>query len=284
MNILEKEGCLEISGIENFLISQVFDCGQCFRFEKNGESAFEGVAYGKYLKIEQPCEDTLRLYNVSKSEFEFTFEKYFSLDCDYKEIRKDIEKYFKDDETIRLAMEYGRGIRLLRQEKWETLCSFIISQNNNIPRIKKIIESICREYGEKIYYEGKEYHSFPKAEVLSTLTEAELMAHGTGFRAKYILDAARKVSLGETDLEKIAELDYSELVFELCKIKGVGPKVAACTALFAFEKTKAFPIDVWVKKLLKKYYNDNLDVDNLGEYAGIAQQYLFYYERWQSIQ
>jgi N-glycosylase/DNA lyase len=177
------------------------------------------------------------------------------------------------------AIAAGDGIRILKQEPWETLCSFIISQNNNIPRIKSLISAVCRSYGEKFEYDGKEYYAFPTPEALLAAGEDGLKALKTGFRAGYLISAAEHCA-GGMDLYKIRdEYTYEQGMEELCTIKGVGPKVASCTLLFALDKKSAFPVDVWIKKTIDKYFGGYLDVSSLGEYAGIAQQYLFYYER-----
>ena len=177
------------------------------------------------------------------------------------------------------AVKVSRGIRILRQEPWETLCSFIISQNNNIPRIKKIIASLCREYGERITSpDGREFYTFPTAKALFEAGEDAIYAMKTGFRAKYIYDAAKKVVLGDVDLKAVYGMSTSDGAEHLKQIKGVGDKVAACVLLFAYHKTDSFPIDIWVKKILKKYFDGK--VPEFGEYAGVAQQYLFFYERY----
>ena len=180
-----------------------------------------------------------------------------------------------------LAMEYGDGIRILRQEPWEAVCSFIVSQNNNIPRIKKIIRTMSREWGEPISCGGETYYSFPSAKALADAGEEAIFALKTGFRAKYIYDAACRAANGELDFDAIFSASPEDAEELLCKIKGVGPKVAACAMLFGFGKTEAFPVDVWIKRVLAKYYPAGLDVSALGSYAGFAQQYLFYYERYQ---
>ena len=174
-------------------------------------------------------------------------------------------------------MEYGRGIRILRQDGWEALCSFIISQNNNIPRIKKIIENMSKTFGEKI---GDDLYAFPTAKALYEAGEDKIFELKTGFRAKYIYDAAKKVANGEIDLSLIDKMPTKDALEYLMQIKGVGLKVASCALLFGFNKTDAFPVDVWVKRVLEKYYPNGLDLDNLGDYAGMIQQYLFYYERY----
>ena len=186
--------------------------------------------------------------------------------------------------NLKALFKFANGIRILHQDHWEALCSFIISQNNNIPRIKKIIEALCSAYGDVIYIDenGKNYYSFPSPEKILEAGEKKIFELKTGFRAKYIIDAARKVSSGEISFEEIEKASTDEAMKILCKICGVGPKVASCVLLFSFRKYDCFPIDVWVKKILDKYYPDFTGKEYFGEYAGIAQQYLFYYERCQN--
>ena len=176
-------------------------------------------------------------------------------------------------ETMSRAVGYGRGIRILRQDPFETLISFIVSQNNNIPRIKKIITALCENYGEN--------RAFPTPEALAGASVDDLFALRTGFRAKYIHDAAVKVASGEVNLSEIAACkDYGKCTEMLCRIHGVGPKVSSCVLLFGFHKTEAFPVDVWMKKSLARHFPDGFDPAPLGRYKGLCQQYLFYYERW----
>lgn len=276
---------VRIGGLENFLISQIFDCGQCFRFEPTDDSSFEGVAYGKYIRFSQPDSRTLEIHNTDPAEYESLWRHYLALDADYRAIRADIAGRFSlasngRDTIMPVAMEYGSGIRILRQEPWETLCSFIISQNNNIPRIKKIISSMSQRYGEPIECAGKTYYSFPTAMALVRAGAEKISELRTGFRAKYIFDAAFRVLHGKIDLGAIANMTPEDAMATLCQIRGVGPKVASCTMLFGLGMTSAFPIDVWIKRVIAKYYPDGLDIPMLCEYAGIAQQYLFYYERY----
>jgi len=283
-----EPGKVIVAGLSDFDIAQIFDCGQCFRFDPDPAGGISGVAFGMWVRLEQPRPDTLIIYGAGREEYERVWKRYLSLDEDYGAIKADIaERFAPFDKAgiINAAMERGGGIRILRQDPWETLCSFIVSQNNNIPRIKKIIAALSEEYGEKFEYksgdgESKTFYSFPTAEALARAGEEALYALRTGFRAKYIYDAARKVAEGELDLGSIAKLPTSEAAAELMKIKGVGLKVASCVLLFGFGRTEAFPVDVWVRRVLDKYYPDGLDTTALGRYAGIAQQYLFYYERY----
>ncbi len=259
-----------------FDLIQTFDCGQCFRFDQK-LGVYEGVAYGKLLKVCKK-EGKLIFKDCSEDDFKSIWQSFLSLDqnSSYEKLWGSFTSC--EDETLAKAAKYGSGIRILRQEPWEALCSFIISQNNNIPRIKKIIKALCQTYGNKV--EGfDDYYTFPSYETIAKLSESDLYALSMGFRAKYVLDAAKKVNSREIDLSKIADMPTLEASEYLQQIKGVGPKVALCTLLFGFAKLDAFPVDVWVKRVLDKYYKDSPSEYIKGEYAGIAQQYLFYYER-----
>ncbi len=280
---------LRIDGLQNFKIAQIFDCGQCFRFDlvesNRHQWEIEGVAHGRYIRLGQDSPDSVTVYNTTVSDFESVWRHYLALDADYSEIRRDIAARFFDatggkDTVMPRAMEYGDGIRILRQDPWEAVCSFIVSQNNNIPRIKKIIAAMSKAFGEPVESAFGTYYAFPTPESLANAGEAAIFNLKTGFRAKYIYDAACKAARGELDFGKIFAASPEEAEKLLCAIKGVGPKVAACAMLFGFDKTEAFPIDVWIKRVLAKYYPDGLDISALGKYAGIAQQYLFYYERY----
>ncbi len=275
-SVTEKENYIEITGLDRFSIDKIFDCGQCFRFDPVG-NGIEGVAYGKVLRFEQESLDKVKIFGITKSEFDERFCRYLALDEDYSAVDSDIITRLNNDETIKKAIEYGSGIRILRQDRWEALCSFIISQNNNIPRIKKIIENMSREFGEKI---DETHYAFPSAEALYNAGVDKIFELKTGFRAKYIYDAAEKVVTGKINLLAIDKMTTDEALEYLMQIKGVGLKVASCALLFGFNKTDAFPVDVWVKRVLEKYYPDGLDLTNLGAYAGMIQQYLFYYERY----
>lgn len=261
-----------------FSVEKTFDCGQCFRFDKvensRHESEYAGVAYGRYVSFAQD-KDRLYIYGASEKECEDIWYRYLGLDVDYAAIESDILSR-SNNEALLSAIEYGRGIRILRQEPWETVCSFIISQNNNIPRIKKLVSALSEKYGEPI---GNGRYAFPTAQALNKAGEAELFALKTGFRAKYIADAAARVSDGRLDLNALGKTT-AECEKKLCEVKGIGPKVALCALLFGFEKYDAFPIDVWIRRVTEKYFPSGFTPYELGPYAGIAQQYLFYYERY----
>ncbi|MBO5883803.1 MAG: DNA-3-methyladenine glycosylase 2 family protein [Clostridia bacterium] len=293
-----KEGnipCVVFKTPLYFDVEKIFDCGQCFRFDRvektEHKSEFSGVAMGRYVSFAEDDKETY-IYNSTEQEFFNIWSRYLSLDMDYEAVERDIFENCKNP-ILREAAEYGRGIRILRQDSFESIISFIISQNNNIPRIKKIIERLSKESGNEIEVGGMEKHctevssrfSFPTADAIYSLGIDGLRGIGTGFRAKYIYDAVEKMLSGELDISKIALAENTETGIDmLCSVKGIGPKVASCALLFGFERYDAFPIDVWMKRAVEKYFpeydKDSFSPTILGQYAGIAQQYLFYYERY----
>ncbi|MDD4773605.1 MAG: DNA glycosylase [Eubacteriales bacterium] len=275
MNVIQYDGYADIAPITGFSLRKTFTCGQCFRFDEEGDG-YSGVAFGRYVRFAQPAPDILRIYGEAASDADLWI-KYLALDVDYEAIRLDIARRF-DCEIMDRALEYGEGIRILRQQPWEVICSFIISQNNNIGRIKKIIAALSRALGEPAAGSDR-HHAFPTPEALFKLGTEGIFALGTGFRAKYIYDAANRITEGIIDLNALAAQDTRTLIKELCTVKGIGLKVASCAALFGFGRTEVFPVDVWVRRSIDRHFGGKLDIDSLGEYAGIAQQYLFYYER-----
>ena len=272
----QKTNTLSLPLPKLYSIHRIFDCGQCFRFDENEDGSVSGVAFGKYLTLQEK-DGKLIIAGITPGEYEKTFRHFLALDADYKDVENALLSKRQNDATLKAALEKGNGIRILRQDGWEALCSFIISQNNNIPRIKKIIANMSQKYGTPI---GDGHYAFPTAQALYDAGPDKLFELRTGFRAKYIYDACEKVLEKTVDLSKIKDMTTEEATAYLMQIKGVGLKVASCALLFGFEKTDAFPVDVHIKHLLAKYYPDGLDVADLGQYAGIAQQYLFYYERY----
>ena len=268
--------------IPAFSVEKSFDCGQCFRFDpvSTFERRFQvgGVALGKYVIFAQDNENELYIYNATRDDYLSLWEKYLSLDCDYEKKHKTLQSL--KNEHLTKAIELGNGIRILRQEPWEALCSFIISQNNNIPRIKKIISSLCQRYGRKIEFLGEAHYSFPTYNALYEAGVDEIFALKTGFRAKYIFDACKTLLENEDFLQRVRQLDFSSAEELLCTIKGVGKKVAGCVLLFGFDRGEGFPVDVHIKRTLEKYFPSGLDISLLGDSAGLCQQYLFYYERY----
>ncbi len=261
-----------------FSVAKTFDCGQCFRFDpvENTEydAEFAGVAYGRYVSFAQKG-DKLYIKGADRADFDNIWCSFLGLDIDYDAVDADILSR-SDTPALRDAVEYGRGIRILRQEPWEAVCSFIISQNNNIPRIKKIVAAISERYGEELC-NGQ--YAFPTAEALNAAGEKSIFELKTGFRAKYIADAAARVTDGRLNLADLGDTTEAAKV-KLCEVKGIGPKVALCSLLFGFARYDAFPVDVWIRRVMEKYFREGFTPDELGQYAGIAQQYLFYYERY----
>ncbi|MBR4949844.1 MAG: DNA glycosylase [Clostridia bacterium] len=274
MKIVFEENSIILENAPWFDIEKTFDCGQCFRWEKDGD-AFFGIVKNKVIKAVQ-SDNKISFYGISKKDYEDFFCHYLDMERDYIEINKN----FMNDKILPEAMNYSQGIRLLNQEVFETIISFIISQNNNIPRIKKIINSLCQNFGKKVEFEGKEYYLFPTADDLKNVTAKDLEVIKSGFRGKYILDAVEKINSGLIDIENLKNLSYEDAKAELMKIKGVGDKVSDCVLLFSCEFVDAFPKDVWIKRILKEFYNDeSIDKDYFCGYGGIAQQYLFHYAR-----
>ena len=261
----------------DFDLVHTFECGQCFRWNKSDDSIYTGVVNDYVIKIKQD-NDTFE-FNCDDSLF---LNSYFDLDRNYTEIK---ERLSALDDVLVNAIPSGYGIRLLKQNPWEALVSFIISANNNIPRIKKIIESLCENFGNKIKYTDEVYYTFPDAETLSKITIEQLDVIKSGFRAKYIIDAAKKVVDGTVNLDEVYYMNTDDAREYLKQIKGVGNKVADCILLFAYQKYDVFPKDVWIKKVLNDLYGideknfDSFVSEHFGNLAGFAQQYLFYYMR-----
>ncbi len=274
-----------IEGVKDFLLSQTLECGQCFHYIKVDEEEYKISAYGRMLHIKQTG-DTLILYNASAEDYERIWKKYFDLDRDYGRIKSIL---LENNPVLEPAIEEMWGVRILNQDFFETLISFIISQNQQIPRIRKIISEICKKYGEKL---DDELYSFPGPKEILAAGEEGMRECKAGFRAAYIINAC-KWYLSRNDWGKyLLEIPYTECIDNLCRIKGVGNKVANCVALFSLEKRDAFPVDVWIKRIMEELYFDGetrigdiekLAHDKYGEYGGYAQQYLFYYGKTNEI-
>ena len=252
-------------------IVKTFECGQCFRWNADENGVYYGVCrgYGAKLWIEGG-----EVYITSEAPREL-WHDYFDLDRDYAAVSRN----FNGGEYLDKCVEYGMGIRILRQEPWEALCSFIISQCNNISRIKGIVERLCQSYGEKISFEDREFYSFPSAKRLALLEAEDLAMLRSGYRAPYIINAARAVDSGELDLEALISCDCVEARKKLMELNGIGEKVANCVVLFGLYHMEAFPVDVWIKRALKDHFPKGFDPKTLGECAGLAQQYIFFYTR-----
>ena len=252
---------------------KTFECGQCFRWNADENGVYTGVAGGHAARVFTDGDEVY--IKTTQEEFDGFWRDYFDLGLDYESIRLG----FDAGEYLKKCADFGAGIRILHQDRWEALCSFIISQCNNIPRIKKIVETLCREFGTAIEYDGETFYSFPAAERLARLGESELAPLRCGYRAEYIINAARAVSSGELDLDALAAADMDTAMSALLSLRGVGKKVANCAVLFGLGHMEAFPIDVWMKRALKEHFPPDFDPGTLGPYAGLAQQYIFYYAR-----
>lgn len=270
MNYKIMENSIYVTDTPCLNIELCLFCGQAFRWRKNPDGSFHGVVKGRAVDIYQN-ENEIIFKNTCEKDFLSIWQDYFDLDRDYATI---VKGFSCDEELLNATREYY-GIRILHQEPWEALCSFIISQNNNIPRIMGIIERLCESFGEKI---GERDYTFPSYEAIGKLTTEDLAPLRAGFRNKYIIDAAQKLSSGEIDIEKIKSMPMEQARLELKKIKGVGDKVAECTLLYGFKRDEAFPVDVWVKRIMAEMYPEGLPECTKG-IEGIAQQYLFHYRR-----
>lgn len=304
INMPDGRAAIRVSELGAYSLKDTFECGQCFRYEliceKDSYVEYMTVVSGKILRIAQERAGELFFIGISDEDFISVAVPYFTLETDYGKIKDDITER-TDSAWLRTAADAASGIAILKQDPWETLFSFIISQNNNIPRIRGMIRRLCAEYGvniclqenietcplgkidsppcEKLCRECGSCYTFPTAKDVYENPE-KLKLSNPGFRYKYLCDAARRVATGTTNLEMIAAArSYEHTKNCLCEILGVGEKVAACTALFGFGNLEAFPIDVWMKRAIDEYFNGALDPLTLGRYAGVAQQYIFHYIR-----
>lgn len=251
-------------------LAQTLDCGQAFRWGRQPDDSYIGVAQGRRLHISRSG-DELLLHSTTMEDYHSVWQDYFDLGRDYTALKEQ----FAHDTVLCGALDYAGGIRVLRQEPWETICTFIISANNNIPRIKGIVERLSQLCGEPL---GQGCYTFPTPAAMAELTEDDLAPLRCGYRDKFLLDAARKVASGELSLDEVTALPTAEARAALMLINGVGPKVADCALLFGFGRSECFPMDTWMKKVMAVLYPQGLP-DGLLTNAGIAQQYLFHYAR-----
>lgn len=290
-----------IEEVKNFKLKHIFECGQIFRFEEIAEGNFIIIALGKVLELKEEGNNIL-IYNSTEEEVRNIWIKYLDLDRDYSQIKDELSK----DSLLRESIEFGYGVRVLNQDPFEMLISFIISARNNIPSIKKTVNKISTKWGKEVKYKGKIYHTFPDILEIKDATLEEIQETGASFRSKYIFDTIQNVynsikensKVSEQDPASIYDLDYIKSLSDdechsaLQEFKGVGAKVADCIMLFSMEKTSAFPVDVWVKRAMIHFYgaeDSSLNKirifarNKFGKLAGFAQQYLFYYARENKI-
>lgn len=300
-NIIEKENSIILENVKDFNIKQILECGQCFRWERITDTDYIIVAYRRVIEVIQEG-STVTILNTNMKDFNEIWKQYFDLEVNYGEIKEELSK----DELLRKSVEFGYGIRILNQDPFEMLISFIISARNSIPSIMKTIKKISERWGDKIEYKGNIYYAFPTPEQLKEAILEEIKETGASFRSKYIVDTIGKVNaaieaknngtlneeLQQFDLEYIKSLPTDECHKALQNFMGVGAKVADCIMLFSMAKKSAFPVDVWIKRAMIHFYLapdvslNKIRVfgrDKFGELSGMAQQYLFYYARENNI-
>ena len=300
-NIIEKENSIVLENVKDFNIKQILECGQCFRWERISDTNYIVVAYRRVIEVIQEG-STVTILNTNMKDFNEIWKQYFDLEVNYGEIKEELSK----DELLRKSVEFGYGIRILNQDPFEMLISFIISARNSIPSIMKTIKKISEKFGDKIEYKGEVYHAFPTPEQLKKATLEDIQETGASFRSKYIIDTIYNINraleakksgkltdeLKMYDLEYIMSLPTDECHIALQAFKGVGAKVADCIMLFSMGKKSAFPVDVWIKRAMIHFYVapdvslNKIRVfgrEKFGELSGLAQQYLFYYARENNI-
>ena len=285
-----KEQEYKIQNIKSFELADIFDCGQCFRWNKQGDGSYTGVFKGNVMNVQKQG-NTVAFKGICNGEIKEIVEDYFDLNRNYEEIKEQLSKI---DDHVKTSIEYGQGIRILNQDLWEMIISYIISANNNIPRIKGIIDRISKNYGKEIEWNGDKYYTFPTPEELKNVNVEEYRKLGAGFRDVRLYETVQAVLNKKVDLEQMQNnLNTLEVREQLLTLSGVGPKVADCILLFStLKRFEVFPIDVWVRRVMNELYIKNEDEtkvnkkeleklaqEKFGNLAGIAQQYLFYWKR-----
>lgn len=292
-SVIYEDNKVILEGVKNFNIKQILECGQCFRWEKKAELDYIVIAYGRVIEVIQE-EDKVTILNSNKEDFDNIWFEYFDLGRDYSKIKDELSK----DEILKKSVDYGYGIRILSQEPFELVISFIISARNSIPSIKKTIKKISERWGNEIEYNGEKFYTFPTPEMLKNATEDEIRETGASFRSKYIVDTVSNINKdlndidGVYNLKRIASLSDDECHTALQEFKGIGAKVSDCIMLFSMKKYSAFPVDVWVKRAMMHFYDakegslNKIRIfarDKFKDLSGFAQQYLFYYARENNI-
>ena len=285
-----KEQKYKLRNVESFELRDIFECGQCFRWNKQEDGSYTGVFKNNVLNVKKN-KDEIIFEGICENEIQQTVENYFDLNRNYEKIKEQLSKI---DQNMKMSIEYGNGIRILNQDLWETIISFIISANNNIPRIKGIIERLSEKYGDEIKYKGNKYYTFPTQEQLKNVTVEEYRKLGLGFRDIRLYETTKMILNKQVDIENMKNNPNTiEVREELLKLSGVGPKVADCILLFSdLKRFEVFPIDVWVRRVMNDLYIKNEDEtkvnkkqiekianEKFGDLAGLAQQYLFYWRR-----
>lgn len=285
-----KEEKVLLKNIDSFELEDTFECGQCFRWNKQTDGSYTGVIKNGVINIKKVGND-IEIVGKCNKDLNTIIKEYFDLKRDYKKIKEQLSTI---DEYMQKSIEYGKGIRILNQDLWETIISFIISANNNIPRIKGIIERLSLKYGDKIEFQGNTYYTFPTPEQLKDVTVEEFRKLGLGFRDIRLYETTKMIIEKKVNLDELRKNKNTEEVRnELLTLSGVGPKVADCILLFSdLKRLEVFPIDVWVRRVMNELYikkEDETKVskkeiekianEKFGDLKGIAQQYLFYWRR-----
>ena len=274
---------------DTFELADIFECGQCFRWNREEDGSYTGVFHNNVLNVDKNGNE-ITFKGIYEGNIEKICTDYFDLNRDYTKIKEELSNI---DDNLKRSVEYGKGIRILNQDLWETIISFIISANNNIPRIKGIIERLSKSYGRKIVYNNKEYYTFPTPEELRNVTVEDFRNLGLGFRDIRLYETTHMILEKQVDLKKLEKLPTKLAREELLRLSGVGPKVADCILLFStLKRFDVFPIDVWVRRVMNELYIKNEDENKVtkkeiqkladekfGNMQGLAQQYLFYWKR-----
>ena len=279
-----------LKNIDSFELKDIFDCGQCFRWNIEEDGSYTGVFGNNVLNVKKENYDII-FEGICENDIKETVEDYFDLKRDYNAIKKELAKI---DENMKTSIEYGKGIRILNQDLWETIISFIISANNNIPRIKGIIERLSKKYGREMEFKDQKYYTFPTAKQLENVSVEDFRSLGLGFRDIRLYETTHMILEGKVNLDKLREnTNTTEVREQLLTLSGVGPKVADCILLFSdLKRFEVFPIDVWVRRVMNDLYIkqeeenkvskkqiEKLAEEKFGNLAGLAQQYLFYWRR-----
>ena len=280
----------KIENIKTFGLADIFDCGQCFRWSKQEDGSYTGVFKGNVMNVQKQG-NIVTFKGICDGDIKEIVEEYFDINRDYEEIKDQLSRI---DNHVKTSIEYGEGIRILNQDLWEMIISYIISANNNIPRIKLIIDRISKKYGKEIEWNGEKYYTFPTPEELKDVTIEDYRTLGAGFRDVRLYETVHMVLDKKVDLEQMQNnLNTLEVREQLLSLSGVGPKVADCILLFStLKRFEVFPVDVWVRRVMNDLYIKNEDEtkvnkkqleklaqEKFGNLAGIAQQYLFYWKR-----
>lgn len=284
MKITEKENKIIIDDVKDFEVTHIFDCGQCFRWNREEDGSYTGVVGKNVINVTQEGSRVI-FDNVSMKDYEMYVKNYFDMDTDYGLIKTMVNT----DEIMDKAIDFGNGIRILNQDEWETMISFMISANNRIPMIKKVIENLSEMFGEYIgKYRGKDYYAFPSAEKLAVAEVDKIMECRAGFRSPRIKEAASRFMKEKDTVYSLKDKSYQEGLDYLKSYCGIGDKVANCILLFSMKQFDTFPVDVWVRRVMQTLYVDkntsDKDIRSFAEskfkkLSGYAQQYLFYYAR-----